>query len=517
MGTHLGHRPAIWVIPAVGVLTLVVSAGLLAMPPALLLAAPSAGREVIVAEPTPVDTFDPIAHSNFNNWFAWQLAYETLVVVQPDGKIAPHLATSWRASPDGRTYTFTLRSGVRFHNGVALTADDIVFSFERLMAKGIPYAKDRFPNLAAVKVLDASTVQFQLKKRDSSFMNNLGDPFVVAGAILSRQAAQVTDPATKMIGTGPFKMISYSPGTELVLERNTDYWRPGVPGVDRLVIRYIKEAQSAVAGLLAGAVALIYPTPETYVALRNNGRVKLLSVATASTWQINMGSVKPPLDNVDVRRAIALSIDRSAVAKLALLGEGVPTGPFPPAHPWAVPLSQQPYYQRDPAKAKQLLAQAGYPNGVDLTFMYPTLGETIRRISEVLQSQLAEGGIRVRLEALETNVWLDKLVKANYDLTMTNPPYFSDPSLYIVPRRGRQGPTPRELQALLDRAAEASYTQLPGIYKQIQITEANLVYPFTGVVAENKWVAWRPHLVEGVTMDFTQSRRLYFTIRKPGP
>jgi len=508
------------VVGAVCIFLLVLLIGQLALStaiPGMVMAAPPAGGQLVIAEPTPPDTFDPIAHSNFNNWYVWQLVYETLVVVQPDGKIAPMLATSWQVSPDELTYTFRLRTGVRFHNGSPLVADDVVQSFNRLMARGIPYAKDRFPSLASVRAIDQGTVAFQLRRKDSSFLSNLGDPFVVGSAIMNRQES--SDPATKMVGTGPFRMVSYTPGTELVLERNRDYWQPDVPRVDRLVIRFIKEAQSAVAALLAGDVALIHPTPETFLALRNNSRVRVLSVPTASTWQINMGSVKPPLSIVDVRRAIALSIDREAVAKLALLGEGAPTGPFPPGHPWAVPLSQQPYYKRDTARAKQLLAKAGYPSGLDLTFMFATgLGssETFRRIAEVLQSQLAETGIRVRIEPLETNVWLDKLVKANYDLTMTNPPYFSDPRLYVVPRAGRQGPTPPELQWALDRAEEAAFDQLPEIYRQIQLIEAELAYPFTGVVAENKWVAYRPDMADGVKLDFTLTRRLYYNVRKVG-
>ena len=520
MNRRLAHRSRIRLAALLGSVLLAVSAGLIVVPPAALgpaLAAMAGGGQVTVAEPTPPDTFDPIAHSDFNNWFAWQLAYETLVVVQPDGRVAPMLATSWKVSPDGLTYVFTLRRGVKFHNGSPLTADDVAFTFERLAQKGIPYAKARFPNVASVTAVDPGTVQVSLKKPDSSFLNNLGDPFVVAGAILSRQAAQAADPATKMIGTGPFRMVSYVPGSELTLERNPDYWRPGVPRADRLVIRYIPEAQTAVAALLSGSVGLAYPTPATVVALKRVTGLRVVTVGSASTFQINMGSVRPPLDNVNVRRAIALSIDRPAVVKLAMLGEATPTGPFPPGHPWAVPLGQQPHYQRDVAKAKQLLTQAGYASGVDLTFMWPTLGDTWPRIAQVLQSQLAESGIRIKLQQLETNVWLDRLVKANYDLTMTNAPYFSDPSLYIVPRAGRQGPTPAELQTLLDRATQASYGQLPGIYRQIQLTEATLVYPFTGVVAENKWVAYLPRQVEGVTFDFTQNRRLYFAVRRPAP
>jgi ABC-type transport system substrate-binding protein len=468
------------------------------------------GGQIVVAEPLTLDTFDPIMHSNFNNWYAWQLAYETLTVVSPDGKIQPQLATTWDATPDGLTFTFKVRPGVKFHDGSPLTADDVVFTFQRLRDQGIPYAKDRLKSIDSVAAVDAVTAQFKLSKKDASFLNNLSDPFVVGSAILSRKAASATEPATKMVGTGPYKMVSYAPNSELVFERNADYWQAGVPKAARLTVRYVKEAQSAVAALMAGDVSVIWPTPETYLVLKDNSRAKLLSVPTASTYQINMGSVKPPLDKVDVRRAIASSIDRDAVVKLALLGQAAPSGPFPPSHPWAVPLDKQSNYQRDTTKAKQLLAGAGYPDGLSLSFMYPSTPDTYGRIAEVLQSQLAESGIKVSLESLESAVWLDKLVKANYDLTFTNPPYFADPSLYVVPRAGRQGPTPPELQALLDKAAAASFDEQPDLYRQIQNTEAELVYPFTGVVAENKWVAYRPDLVQGAAIDYTQSRRMYF-------
>jgi peptide/nickel transport system substrate-binding protein len=401
---------------------------------------------------------------------------------------------------------------VKFHDGSPFTADDVVFTFQRLKDQGIPYAKDRLKSLDSITAVDPATVQFKLAKKDASFLNNLSDPFVVASAVLSRKAAGANDPATRMVGTGPYKMASYAPNSELVLERNADYWQPGVPKAARLTIRYIKESQSAVAALLAGDVSVIWPAPETYLTLKDNARAKVIPVATASTFEINMGSVKPPLDNVDVRRAIASSIDRDAVVKLALLGQGAPTGPFPPSHPWAVPLDKQPYYQLDPAKAKQLLVGAGYPNGISISFMYPSTPDTYGRIAEVLQSQLAESGIKIGLESLETAVWLDKLVKANYDLSFTNPPYFADPSLYVVPRAGRQGPTPPELQTLLDRAAAAAFDEQADLYRQIQMTEADLVYPFTGVVAENKWVAYRPDLVQGVAIDYTTSRRMYFAL-----
>lgn len=469
-------------------------------------------RELVIAEDNAPNTFDPIANSNFNNWYAWQLVYETLAEVQPDGSVKSLLATNWTVSDDRMTYQFTLRKDVTFHNGEPLEADDVVYSFTRLQEKGIPYAKSRFATLKSVVATSSSEVTFTLSAPDSAFLNNLADPFVVGSAILNREAGVVADPAMSMVGTGPFKMKSYSPGTELVLVRNENYWRSGIPNIDQLVVRYMPEQAAQFAALKANQIDVMFPSVETYQALRNDSGVQIIQIPTAQTFQINMGSDNPPLDNVDVRRAIALAIDRDAIVQTALLGQGQPTGPFPPSHPWALPLDKQPYYGRDVKRAKQLLAQAGYPKGLELTLMIPAgFSDELDRIAEVLQSQLADVGIKITIEPLETSIWLDKLAKADYDLTITAPPYFSDPLLYIVPRAGRQGPTPPKLQALLDRARGASFDDLMNIYQQIQLTEADLVYPFTGTVAKNAWVAYRPN-IKGVEVNFTMSRRFIFNV-----
>jgi peptide/nickel transport system substrate-binding protein len=319
-----------------------------------------------------------------------------------------------------------------------------------------------------------------------------------------------------MVGTGPFKMTAYVPGSELRLERNRDYWKPSRPKVDSLIVKYIREAGAASAALIAGGVQLIYPTAETIGALRNQPNVQLLSIPTASTFSLYINSKRPPLDNVEVRRAIALGLDRDEITKVALLGEGVPTGPFPPSHPWAVPVKDLAYYQRDVSKAKELLQKAGFASGLSLTFMNQTgFGGDIReKIASVVQRQLAQIGITVKLEAVESTVFIDRIEKANYDLTQTNPPYQAAPIQYVIPRANRQGPTPPELQALLDAVRVAPLDQQRDLYKRIQLMEADLVFPYPGLVAENKWIAYRTDLVANVKSDFTLSRRSYFDVTR---
>lgn len=473
---------------------------------------------VIIGETNPPNTFDPIGHSNLNNWYVWQLGYEALIEAQPDGTIAPLLAEEWEVSEDGLSYTFKLREGVLFHNGQALEADDVVYTFERLATNGIPYAQARFPNLESVTAIDELNVKFRLTSPDSSFITNLADPFGVANSILNREASASAQPAVVMVGTGPFKVVSYAPEQELVLAANEDYWRDGIPQTENLIIRYFQEQSAQVAALTAGQIHLMFATPETALVLGSEPNVELQAVPTAQSFQINMGSVDLPLSDVNVRRAIALSIDRDELVTLALLGEGSPTGPFPPEHPWAVALTDLPYYERDTQAARELLAEAGYPDGLELSFMWPAGFDQVGdRMAEVLQPQLAESGITLVLEPLETAAWLDRLVSANYDLTWTSPAYFADPRQYVIPRDGRQGPTPPELAELFDRAQAATDAEeLAGIYREIQVMEADLVYPFTGLVAKNGWVAFRSDLISGVTVDYTVSRRLLFNVAPLG-
>ena len=483
--------------------------------------APSAEGDpgaLIIGETNPPNTFDPIGHSNLNNWYVWQLAYEGLVEAQPDGSLAPLLAESWEVSEDGLEYTFALRPGVTFHNGEVLEPDDVVYTFERLLADGIPYAQARFPNLVAVAEVDDTHVSFTLSAPDSSFITNLADPFAVANSILNREAGAVAQPALSMVGTGPFKLVSYSPERELVLTAHDGYWREGMPRTRDLIVRYLSEQSAQVAALEAGQIHLMFPSPETVLTLAGAANVAVEATSTAQSFQINMGSVDAPLDDVRVRRAIALSIDREELVQLALLGEGTATGPFPPGHPWAVSVDELPYYGRDVEEARSLLTEAGYGDGLELSFMWPAGFDQVGdRLGEILQPQLLESGITLELEPLETAIWLDRLVTANYDLTWTAPSYFADPRQYVIPREGRQGPTPPELAALFAEAQAATEAaDLQDIYRQIQMMEADLVYPFTGLVARNGWIAYRSDLVDGVTLDYTLSRRLLFDVALNG-
>jgi ABC-type transport system substrate-binding protein len=178
---------------------------------------------LVVGEDVVPQTFDPTQSSQIRTWYAWQLVYEGLVRAEPDGQIVPVLATSWKVDAAKTTYEFTLREGVKFSDGSAMGPDDVVASFQRLLERGLPYAKDRFKWVESVTKVDDRTVRFKLKQPDAGFLLNLGSPFVVGSAILSAKWLQSNDPKLAMMGTGPFQMVSYAPNSQLVLKRTAGF------------------------------------------------------------------------------------------------------------------------------------------------------------------------------------------------------------------------------------------------------------------------------------------------------
>lgn len=474
------------------------------------------GGTLVVAETTPPVTFDPTQSALIKTWFPWQLAFDSLILQQPDGSFEPRLATEWTISDDGLVYTFTLREGVTFHNGEVFEADDVVYTFERAKEEGIPYTQARVGVIDTVVALDANTVEITLSQFDSGFMNNLANTYPVGTAIMNREAGATSDPAVFMVGTGPFKMVSYAPERELVFEANENYWEPDRPKVDNLIIRYIPEQQAQLAALQAGEVDIMFPVPETALVLENDPNVSLQEVVSANIVRINVGTGHPPLDNVDVRRAIALAIDRQEMVDAALLGKGAPSSYIPEAYSWSAGPDEQPYSTQDIDEAKQLLADAGFPDGFELELMHLAgYGTYLDRMMEVLADQLAEIGITTTIVPLEQATWLDRLLTADFEITDNEFSFQADPFQYLRVRRERQGPAPAVIDDLEAQALAASPDELVGILTELATTQADLVYPDIPLMARIAFTAYGNDVV-GVNQDFTNSYRFLIDVGKNG-
>ena len=458
--------------------------------------------EVVVSEDSDIYNFDP-KNSAGGEFDApvFTTVYETLAWTTPSGEVLPRLATDWTISEDKRTYTFNLRQGVTFHNGEPFTAADVVYSVNRAVGQGIPMVQQRAQNLESVTAVDDYTVVYQLINPDTAFLFNIADTTGLGFSSILTQSAPAH--GTTPVGTGPFEYVSYVPGSELVLDVNRDYWDPSVlPSYDRLRVRIIKEDASMVAALRAGEVALIHPTATaTARTLRDDADFTIVDTPSRTFW-IHASRVGATRDEAVVK-ALWLSMDRQALADIAFLGEAVPWSTAHPLVEYALGPDELPNYQRDVEAAQQVLAEAGYEDGVELEFVYPTRAPYEDVFFEVLQSSWAEAGITVTLNPVEQAVWIPKLINADYDLSATDQGWYSNPYRYVLPRTGWQAPPEEilpELIPALDELAAAAQDERPEIFRRIQMIEAENVYPYTGTVYANTAHIYRSDLLSNADM-----------------
>jgi peptide/nickel transport system substrate-binding protein len=395
----------------------------------LLGASPSHGQPTntlvvgLVAEPV---ALDPAQVTDLNSNRVGRRVVETLVAFAEEStQIVPGLAESWTISKDGLTYTFKLRKGIAFHDGTAFNAQAVKFSIERQINPEhpanklgkYPFAGYFFGNVKAVEVLSDERVAFLLKEPRASFL-----------AVLTAGAASIVSPTAvlklgpdypmKPVGTGPFKFVSWDRGQRVVLEKNASYWKFPVK-LDRVVYRPIVEDQARLTELLTGQLDLIVGVPADYVAqLEGNQKVGLLKQTGVHVWYLGINNQKKPFDDRRVRQALNYAVDKDAIVRDVLKGTGAPSkGPVQPNTWGAEPaLKAYPY---DPARAKKLLAEAGYPNGFSTTLWVPESGSGMQApvaMSTVIQSNLKAVGVNVAMQTMEWGAYLAKLRSKEQEL-----------------------------------------------------------------------------------------------------
>jgi peptide/nickel transport system substrate-binding protein len=450
-------------------------------------------RVINVAETIPPSNLDPQQSTIGADWQAWQLGYQCLLTTDASGAIQPQLAESYTVSDDNKTYDFKLRPNVFFHNGDALSADDVIYSFARLKEKGVPLLQGRFyPSLQSVTA-DGDTVRFTLGGPDPSFIRNMASPGVAGCAILDRNVPEESL-AQKMVGTGPYYQTGYVPNQELNVRVFDRYWgeKPKNAGVRVL---YIPDGFSQLANLRSGKVDLFFPAAALLKPLESDKSVVLESTVTDYIDMITINTSHAPFDDVRVRRAIALAIDRQAIANTVYSGAAVPTSYLPPRWPWVAKVGEAPYSKQDIAQAKALLAEAGHPDGFDAHFMYIASRQEQAASAAVIQSQLAAIGIKITLDAEQQAVWSEKLNKPDYDLSFNSYFGFANPYEFLRVRTTRTGPIPQSLADLTSQLpATSSEQDFQNLVLKIAEEEGNLVYPNIPTVALKGYVAHVPAL-----------------------
>jgi peptide/nickel transport system substrate-binding protein len=360
--------------------------------------------------------FDPAETPGIGTPFMILYAlHDALVKPMPGNAMAPSLAESWSVSRDGLVYEFVLRPGVKFHNGDPVTADDVKFSFERYRGAAARLMKEK---VAAVEIVDPSRVRFRFREPWPDFMTYYGSLATGAGWIVpKRYLEKVGDDGFKKapVGAGPYRFVSFNPGVELVLEAQESYWRKS-PSVRRLVLKAVPDEATRLAMLKRGEADIVYLLQaELAEEARRTSGVTLRPTPIVSThWLVFLDQWDPksPWADRRVRLAANHAMNRQAVNEAITLGFSRITWSIIPASfdfYWSPP-----GYPYDPAKAKQLLAEAGYPRGFDAGDLW--CDAATATMSEALIGYLQAAGIRVKLRPLERAAFF----KAYQEKTLRN-------------------------------------------------------------------------------------------------
>lgn len=363
-------------------------------------------RVVVSAEPQGLDpttnTAAVVDRIFYNN------TYEGLVKLDRNGNIVPGLAESWTFSADGLNWTFNLRQGVKFHDGSDFTADDVVFTIERTQTddESIAIVNPQYYRfISSVVAADDRTVNMTLSEFDSTFLFNLarGD-----SAILSRN--YTGDLNAQPNGTGPFRFVERVPGSRLVLEKFDDYYVETLPYLDGVVFSFIPDPTAAFAALQAGDVdVLARSNVENAPIAAEDPNLTVFNGASTGEVILSLNNRREPFNDKRVRQAVAYALDRQEIIDVAQFGFGVPVGShMSPVNENYVDTTWR--YHQDQDKARELLAEAGFPNGLDVVMTIPSTFSYATSTAQVVQQMMAEVGIRAEIELVDfPGQWLEEV------------------------------------------------------------------------------------------------------------
>ena len=369
----------------------------------------AAGKEVVMAVASTFTTMDPYDANDTLSLSVHKAFYEGLYGFDRAMKVVPVLAESHNVSPDGLVYTFTLRKGVKFHDGTDFDAAAVKVNLDRATNPDNHLKRfNLFSNIARTEAPDARTVRITLKKPFSAFVNVMAHPSAVfiSPAALKKWGSK--DIAFHPVGTGPFTFEEWRPTDYVRVVRNERYWRPGLPHVDAIVFRPVVDNNTRSAVLRTGEAHFGYPVPyEQAALLQGVPGLDVVSGPSIIARFMAMNELRKPFDDVRVRRAINYAINKEALSKVAFGGYAVPAeGVVPPGVEYAVKLGPWPY---DPKKARELLKEAGLEKGFESELWSAYNDTTSQKVIQFLQQQLAQVGIKVRVQALEAGQRVERV------------------------------------------------------------------------------------------------------------
>jgi glutathione transport system substrate-binding protein len=377
------------------------------------LAAPAhAAKDVVVAVQSNFTSTDPYDSNDTLSQAVAKSFYQGLYGFDKDMKMVPVLAESHTVSKDGLVYTFKLKSGIKFHDGTPFNAEAVKVNFDRVTNPDNKLKRyNLYKNIAKTEAVDATTVRVTLKEPFSPFINTLAHPsgVMISPTALAKYGSKGI--AQNPVGTGPFKFVEWKATDYLKVAKWDGYWKKGYPKVDSITWRPVVDNNTRAAMMQTNEAHFAFPMPpETVDSLSKKPSLEVTSAPSIIHRYLSMNTQQKPFDNPKVREAINYAINKEALVKVAFSGYAVPAeGVVPHGVEYAAKLGPWPY---NPAKARELLKEAGYPNGFESTLWSAYNYTTAQKVIQFVQQQLAQVGVKVQVQALEAGQRVERVESA---------------------------------------------------------------------------------------------------------
>jgi peptide/nickel transport system substrate-binding protein len=359
----------------------------------------------MINEPT---SFDPFFADSADTRSILFNIFEGLVKPTKDGELMPAVAESYETSDDAKTYTFVLRNDIKFHNENLVTMDDVIYSVNQAIDAKVA----GYDNIMSVEAMDENTIKIQLKEADNEFL-----PYLTTAIV----PKDYTEQATKPIGTGPYKMEAFTEQQSLVMVKNKNYWQEGLPYLDKVTYKSVADGAGALLELKAGTVDLL-SVEYSVIQQLDSKEYSIEETSSNSVQLLALNNNYEPLKDIRVRQAISYVVDSQEIMQTVNKGYAKRAGsPVIPALAKLYDKSLDDSYKKDVGKAKQLMEQAGYPNGFDLKITVPSIYQVHIDTAQVIINQLKEIKINATIETVDWSTWLSNVyTDRQYEATVVS-------------------------------------------------------------------------------------------------
>ncbi len=365
------------------------------------------GGELVIAMTNEPTSFDPFISQGADTRSILFNIYEGLVKPTTDGGFVPAVAENYKVSEDARTYSFVLRNGIKFHNGNLVTADDVIYSINQAISAKV----SGYDNIASTEAADSKTILIHLKEMDNDFL-----PYMTT-AIVPKDS---TDLETKPIGTGPYKLESFTEQQSLKLVKNSDYWQEGIPHLNKVTYKSVADNTAALLEFQAGTIDLL--SVEYFSALQqlDSKEYTIEETPSNSVQLLALNNTYEPLKDIRVRQAISYVVDAQEIIQTVNKGYAKRAGsPVIPAFSKIYDTSLDNAYSKNVDKAKQLMNEAGYATGFSLKITVPSVYQVHIDTAQVIVNQLKQIGINATIESVDWSTWLNNVyTERQYEATI---------------------------------------------------------------------------------------------------